>query len=419
MKETIARLMRKPWITHILAALDRFLQRLGPQFAGSITYFSILSMVPVLLFGIAVLGFVVTVVRPDLLQEVLNLLQEQLGAVPVPEDSNDDTSSLVEEIGNFVSDTFNGWRSYGPVSLAIAAYSGTRWVRHLKHAVRAMWKDTFAEAAKRGSFLGELFGNLVIFLGLLLSIAVAVAVTAAGQAFPEEIILWLGAEDIPGITTLISAASLVVSLLASWLLFAFLFLVLPGEPTKPRTFIKGTLAGAVLVTALQRVAGVLVELFSGNRAAGVIGPIIIVMLVFNVLATIILMISAWVGTAETWQAERAVKDAREAAGVEDANEIDLDKQSRHHKELMGVTAPTAAARLRAERWAAELDPDRLRAVNYDPATVHVEDPEALVKQGVAARSVRMGMRVGYSVGAATGVGLGAVITALLGKFSRR
>ena len=413
--------MRKPWIAHILAALERFDKRLGPQFAGSITYFSILSMVPVLLFGIAVLGLVVTVLRPDLLTEVQNILREQLGAVSVTEAADKDTKKFAETISEFIIDTFKSWQSVFGIALITGAYSGSNWVENLKHAVRAMWKGSFAEAAQKGPFFKELLGNLIIFFGLLLSVAIAVGVTAAGQAFPEEIINWLGAENVPGINGLLQAVSLVVSLLASWLLFAFLFVSLPGERTRPATFFKATIAGAVLVTALQRLAAVLVEVLSGNRSAGILGPIIILMIVFNVLATMILMISAWVGTAETWEADRAKTEAEQAAGVEPKDETGIDHERAESRELepTGVTALTLAARRRAERWAAELDTDGLRSVNYDPATVTVEDPEANIKQGVAARSVRVGMCLGYGVGAATGVGLGAIIAALVGKLSRR
>lgn len=422
MKETIAGLMRKPWIAHILAALERFGKRLGPQFAGSITYFSILSMVPVLLFGIAVLGLVFTVLRPDLLAEVQNFLLQQLGATGGPVDPNNPTEEeqFAQAVSTFVTETFGGWRGVFGISILTAAYSGSNWVKNLKHAVRAMWKDSFAEAAEKGNFVKELLSNLSIFFGLLLSIAIAVGVTAAGQAFPEEIISWLGVENVPGISLLVSLAGVAVSLLASWLLFAFLFTVLPGERTELGTFVRGTIAGAVLLTALQQLASVLVRLLSGNASAGVFGPIIILMIVFNLLATIILMVSAWVGTANSWEANRAKKEAREAAGIGEQDETGIeDQRAEKRRELTGVTAPTLAARRRAERWAAELDPDVLRAVNYDPAAVTVEDPEATIKQGVAARSVRVGVGLGYGVGAATGVGLGAIIAALVGKLSRR
>lgn len=404
-----------------MAGLDRFGKRLGPQFAGSITYFSVLSMIPVLLFGIAVAGLVFTVFRPDLLQEVQDFLLQQLGTAggPVDADNPTEEEQFAQTVSNFVTETFNGWRGVFGISILTAAYSGSNWVKNLKHAVRAMWKDSFAEAAEKAGFVKELISNLLIFFGLLLSIAIALGVTAAGQ-LPEQIIDWLGLENVPGIGLLLQVASVAVSLLASWLLLAFVFTVLPGERTKLGTFLRGTFAGAVLLTALQQVAGRLVGLLSDNPSAGVFGPIIILMIVFNLLATIILMISAWIGTAETWEAARAKKEARQAAGIDDEDETGIDEQDQTNgDEIREMSASVVSARHRAERWAATQDPESLRNVNYDPSTVVLEDPDATVKQGVAARSVRLGMGVGYGVGAATGVGLGAIVAAAMGRFSRR
>lgn len=403
--------MRRPGVAHLLAANQRFGKRLGPQFAGAVTYFSVLSMIPVLMFAIAALGLTFTVLRPDLLPQVQNVIQEQFG--------DPESSSLSKSISQFVERTFQSWRSTTVFAFLAAAYSGSNWVKNLKYAVRAMWKNKFTGAAKTGNFFLEVLENLITFFGLLLSLGVAVAVTAAGQAFPQEIIDWLGIAGVPGVSVLLQLVSLAVSLVAGWLLFAFLFTVLPGERTSRGTWLKATIAGAVLVTVLQRVAGLLVELLGNNRSASVFGPIIILMIVFNLLATIILMIAAWVGTAETWESARAKEEADKAAGVGEEDELGIEEDHADEDDLADVSPATYAARHRAERWAASIDRDDLRAVNYDPDRVTIEDPDATVSQDVAARGVRVGMGVGYGVGAATGIGLGAVIAALISKIANR
>ncbi|RMB60111.1 YhjD/YihY/BrkB family envelope integrity protein [Tessaracoccus antarcticus] len=418
MKERIEKLLRRPSVAHLLAANERFGKRLGPQFAGAVTYFSVLSMIPVLMFGVALLGLTVTVLRPDLLPQVQNLLTEQLAAITGVEDTaNEQAKNFANTISEFVTSTFNSWPSIGIIAFLAAAYSGSNWVKNLKHAVRAMWRNKFADAAETGGFVGELISNLITFFGLLLSVGVAVAVTAAGQAFPEQIIKWLGLGGVPGIGLLLQAVSLVVSLLASWLLFAFLFVVLPGQSARWPTFLKATIAGAVLITVLQRLAGVFVSLLSGNKSAGIFGPIIILMIVFNLLATIILMIAAWVGTADSWEATKAKKEADKAAGVHDEDEVRVDDED--DDEVPRLSPVTVSARYRAERWAATMDPDDLRAVNYDPGRVTLNDPDATVSQENAARGVRVGLGVGYGVGAATGIGLGAAVAALVRKVAQR
>src|SRR5699024_5553491 len=62
--------------------------------------------------------------------------------------------------------------------------------------------------------------------------------------------------------------------------------------------ISGSFIGAVAFLILIKFATVLVNLFSGNKAAGVFGSIIAIMLTLNVFARIILFIAAWIGTAK-------------------------------------------------------------------------------------------------------------------------
>ena len=77
MKEWVERLKNKPWVAHLLRAVERFNNRLGSQFGAAITYFSILALVPILLFAFAVLGFVLTVLRPDLIDDVVDAVRRR------------------------------------------------------------------------------------------------------------------------------------------------------------------------------------------------------------------------------------------------------------------------------------------------------------------------------------------------------
>ena len=49
---------RYPWLDHLVRAAVRFTDHNGTQFAGAITYFSILSLVPLLMIAFAVAGYV-------------------------------------------------------------------------------------------------------------------------------------------------------------------------------------------------------------------------------------------------------------------------------------------------------------------------------------------------------------------------
>src|SRR6476659_10831751 len=70
-------------IKHLIAAITRYGDRLGSQFAGAMTYFSFLSLVPILMVGFAI-GGIVLQNNQDLLTDLENqvaiLLPEELAA---------------------------------------------------------------------------------------------------------------------------------------------------------------------------------------------------------------------------------------------------------------------------------------------------------------------------------------------------
>lgn len=393
-KDWIDRVMKNPVVAHAMAAMNRYNKRLGPQFAAGITYFSVLSMVPILMFAFSMLGMTLTVLRPDLLDQVKALLDAELGA-----------TDLSESLGKAVDHAFQNWASVASVAVVTAAYSGSNWVGNLKRAVRVMWSEKFADAARRGNFFIEIALNLATFLGLLVCVAVSLGVASVGGGFSREVIEWLGWSHLPGIGFVFQAVSVVLTLLASWILIAFLFVAMPRKRAKPRAWLIGTLIGAVLITLLQQVAGRLVGLFSNNPASAIFGPVIVLMLVLNLLATIILMSAAWVGTDEVWAAELTAAQAERTSEVIDHSGIDLSEDT------------VAASQQASRRWAATRTLEDLRRA--EPMTLPPPDPARPVRQDVAARSVRIGTRLGYAVGAATGLGLGALLTSLVRGLRRR
>ncbi len=391
-KDWIGRIMKNPVVAHAMAAMNRYNKRLGPQFAAGITYFSVLSMVPILMFAFSMLGMTLTVLRPDLLDQVKDLLDAEL-------------PDLSESLGKAVDHAFQNWASVASVAIVTAAYSGSNWVGNLKRAVRVMWSEKFADAARRGNFFIEIALNLATFLGLLVCVGVSLGVASVGGGFSRQVIEWLGWSHLPGIGFVFQAVSVVLTLLASWILIAFLFVAMPRQRAKPRAWLIGTLIGAVLITLLQQVAGRLVGLFSNNPASAIFGPVIVLMLVLNLLATIILMSAAWVGTDEVWAAELTAAQAERTSEVIDPSGIDLAEET------------VAASHQASRRWAATRTLDDLRRA--DPMTLPSPDPARPVRQDVAARSVRIGTKLGYGVGAATGLGVGALVAGLVRGLRRR
>jgi membrane protein len=123
---------------------------------------------------------------------------------------------------------------------------------------------------------------------------------------------------------------------------------------------RGALLGSLALLALQSLASLLINAFQGNPAAAIFGPVIVLMLFFNIFAQLILFIAAWIATAQ--------HEAVPIPGEEHVSTVPM--------------------------------PEPEQTEDVKPNVV----PEA-----VAVRSVRVGIGAGYVTGAATGAGLGAAL----------
>ncbi|MFT3886719.1 MAG: YihY/virulence factor BrkB family protein [Arachnia sp.] len=376
MREWLERIKRHPVVAHALCANARFTERLGPQLAGAITYFSVLSIVPMLMFVFAIVGMTLTVLRPDMLADLTAQIHQALGQGGLGEAAGGE-ESIAEKLTGVITGALLNWRGVLGVAILTTGYAGSRWAGNLKSAVRAMWSTDFSDATAKKNFFVELGLNLLTFLGLVTTLFLGLGIASVGGSLSHQLVSWLGWQDVPGMGLLIQLVAVLLTFVAGWVMFAFLFIVLPNEPVSPRPWLIGTLVGALGVTVLQSVAGRLIGLLSGNASAAIFGNAIVVMLLFNTLATFILFTAAWVGTEQVW---------REVA----AEEVDAVDEP----EPQPAPEPVAAAE--PPPWGELPRPG--------------EDTQ--VRADVAAHGMRINLGLGYGLGAATGLGLGAVVVSV-------
>ncbi len=286
MAEFIEKLKAKPWIAHLLEAFGRFGERLGGQFAAAITYFSVLSIVPVLMVAFAALGLTITVFLPDVLDQVKTWIQETVSG----------QGDLGDQLGAVVDQAFNSWQAVGVVGLVSAVWSGANWVKNIRSAVRAMMRPDFDMSQEKTNIVVDTLKNVAILLGLFVLVGLSMAMTTVATAARDLIGDLLGLDQVPGGGVLLSLVPVLGTLLAGFLLFAFLLKVFPERSVPGPVLAKGAAIGAVGMAALQYLTGTLVGVFSGNAAAAVFGSVIVTMLYFNLFATLILLVAAWVGT---------------------------------------------------------------------------------------------------------------------------
>jgi membrane protein len=349
--ESIKRVEQRPWIAHIIRTVERYISRLGSQFAAATTYFSVLALVPILMMAFSITGFVLTVVQPDLLDDVADAFAGVLGSTD---------PATRDKILDLVNTALSQFWTIGLVGLVVALYTGAKWMGHLKNAVRTQWRPGFDLRPQKINIVVKILGNLLILAGFIVGMAVSFGLASLNTSFAHTVVGWLGLSDQPWIAPLLRVASIIFSIGAGWLIFMYLYTVLP-ETREPWPVVRrGALLGSIALVAVQSVASFLISAFQGNPAAAIFGPVIVLMLFFNIFAQLTLFIAAWIATAQ-----------HEAVPVPPAEETH--------------TAPSP-----------------------EPQEIEHQEPN-VVPEAVAARSVRVGMGAGYVTGAATGVGLGAAL----------
>ena len=350
--ESIQRLQQRPWIAHMIRAVERYLSRLGSQFAAATTYFWVLALVPIMMVAFSITGFVLTVVYPDLLDNVADAVTEALGST--------DTATR-DKILDVVNTALSQYWTIGIVGLVTGLYAGAKSMGHLKNAVRTQWRPGFDLRPEKINIVVRWLGNLLLLLGLLLGLAVTFGLASLSTSLAGAVVSFVGLDDQAWTAPLLRISSVAVSIGAGWLIFMYLYTVLPETREPWRVVRRGALLGSIALAALQYLASFLISTFSGNPAAAIFGPVIVLMLFFNIFAQLVLFIAAWIATAQ----HEAVPLAA--------------------KEELGIT-PTP-----------------------EPQRQQEEERPSAVPEAVAVRSVRVGMGAGYLTGAATGVGLGAAL----------
>ena len=280
------KIKRTPWSAHLLRANDRYNNRLGNQLAGGITYFSVLTIIPVLMLIFSGLGLTLTVIRPDWLLRFRDVAIDTVGSVA----GGAKTVNLIEQaLGN--------WRGVGLVALVSASYAGSGWMGNLRGAVRAQWRPDFDWSPPGRNFITERLVNLVYFVILIAMVSVSFLLTTLGSRFGDWMVGLLGLTGNPGASAALQFGTSVLGVLTGFVLFYFLYEVLPQYEAPRRPMIVGSLMAAIALALLQYLTTLLIAQFSRSFAALVFGNIIIVMLFFNLFARLTLFAAAWIATA--------------------------------------------------------------------------------------------------------------------------
>lgn len=275
------RVSAHPWLDHMVRAGGRYQQQRGDYYAAGITYFTVLSLFPLLMVAFSVAGFVLSN-RPDVLAEMQDKIIETI------------PGSLGAQLNDLIDRAINSRGTVGVLGLLGAAYAGLGWMANLRAALTEQWDQKTQEPNWVVSKLSDL-GALV---GLGLAFMISFGLSGLGSStLGARVLIQLGLADLPGARLLLGLISIALALLATWAVLAWIIARLPREPVTLKSAAKAALLAAVAFEAFKYVASIYLQIVLRSPVGATFGSIIGLMVFSYITYRIILFATAWAATA--------------------------------------------------------------------------------------------------------------------------
>jgi membrane protein len=280
---------RHPRLDHLVRATTRYNEHYGDQHAAAITYFSVLSLVPLFMIAFSVAGFVLAA-HPEMIVKITDAIH---AAVP---------GEIGGTVTGIVTQSIDLRGRVGVVGLVGALYSGLGWMTNLRDALTAQW----ALERPESPFLYRIGRDLLALLGLGLALAVSFAVTATGSTVGVVVLRFMGLAQVGWVHALFGV---LLSFLASWLVFLWVLARLPRRPVSTRSAMRGAAVAAAGLEVLKQVGNYYLRTLVHSprwAAFGSLLGLLLLLLFIYLLSRLLLFTTAWIATARENQHSEAV-----------------------------------------------------------------------------------------------------------------
>jgi membrane protein len=282
-----ARIQQFPMVAHLIRATERFNDRMGNQFGAAITYFSFLSMIPILMVSFAAAGFVLAS-HPTLLQDIFNKI---LNNVSDP--------TLASTLKSTINTAVQQRTTVGIVGLLIALYSGVNWMGNLREAIRAQSRDVWERKPQdQEKIWVKYLRDFVSLIGLLVALIVTLSITSVAGSAQQMIISALYLDYIEWLKPAWRGIGLAISIFANYLLFFWIFWRLPRHRPRKKALIRGTLIAAIGFEVIKIVMTYTLPSLVKSPSGAAFGSVLGLMAFFYFFARLTLFCAAWIATAE-------------------------------------------------------------------------------------------------------------------------
>ncbi|MEU1985299.1 inner membrane protein YhjD [Nocardia sp. NPDC019395] len=272
---------QRPWLHHLVRAVGRYQSQRGDYYAAGITYFTVLSLFPLLMIAFAIAGFVLAG-NADLLRELQDKVVENI------------PGEMGTQLNDLIDQAVGSRSAVGVLGLLTGLYSGLGWMANLRKALTEQWEQKSEDQNWFRTKLSDLGALLGLFLALALSLGLSIL---ASSRLGVQLLERVGLGEMPGSRWLLWLLSTVLAMVASWALFTWIIARLPREPVTLRSAAKAAVLAALGFEVFKNIAGIYLRSILSSPAGAAFGSVIGIMVFSYVVYRIILFATAWAATA--------------------------------------------------------------------------------------------------------------------------
>jgi membrane protein len=271
---------RWAWLDHVAQAWAAYKAHHGDLFAAAVTFFSFLSLFPLILLGVSAAGFVLRA-QPSLQTDLFNSIESN-----VP-------GSFGTTLKDSIDAAIKARAGVGVIGLVGVLFTGLGWVSNLRSATEGVWGQ---EPAQR-SMIGGKVADLLLLAGLGLGAVLSISLTVVGSALTGAVLRALGLEHATGLAVLTTIVGLALAVCGDMLIFGWLLIRLPRAQVRLRVGVRAALMAAVGFEILKLVGTYYIARVTKSPTVGIFGSVIGILVWLNLVSRFLLFCVAWTATA--------------------------------------------------------------------------------------------------------------------------
>ncbi|MEW2547419.1 YihY/virulence factor BrkB family protein [Streptomyces sp. NPDC047002] len=283
----VARLMR----THAWRSYETLERVHWSRLAAAITFLSFIALFPLITVAAAIGA---ALLSKDQLDHVQRSISDQVPGIS----DQLNVQTLVDNAG-----------TVGLVAGALLLFTGIGWIGNMRECLRAVWE---LDDKPEGNPLVLKAKDGLVLVGLGLVGLASLAASGLGSTAIGWTAEHLGIPENGPTGVLLQGGSLLIAVLADFLLLLYVLTLLPRVQPKRRRLVVAALIGAVGFEVLKLLLGGYIKGVAGKSMYGAFGTPVALLLWINFTAKLLLVCAAWTATPSKGEPSRVELNRREA-----------------------------------------------------------------------------------------------------------